>query len=89
MAIPIDVVPDTNPPKFRWRQVVDSIAGIRVVDHEGTLPPTVEVAVVGLIDMAKELMGDNAILRGQVQGMSDRIGAQSELLSKKAEKKVR
>lgn len=53
MKLPIDVIPGTNPPKFRWNQTVDSIAGVRTVQHEGTLPPIVENAVVLLIGVAK------------------------------------
>jgi hypothetical protein len=38
------------------------------------------------ISIAKQLLKDNAVLRGQVQGMSDRIAAQAEQLEKRAER---
>lgn len=86
LKLPIDVVPGSAPPKFRWRQTVDTLAGRQVIDHEATLPPTVEVAVVRLIGIAKQLMMENAALQGQVQGHCDRIAAQSEVIVKQAEK---
>jgi hypothetical protein len=87
MQLPIDVVPNTHPPIFRWKQTVDAIDGRRVVvQHEGALPPNVEIAVERTIGIAKQLLKDNAVLRGQVQGMSDRIAAQAEQLEKRAER---
>ena len=86
MNLPIDVVSGTDPPIFRWKQVVDTIDGKRVVEHESSLPCTVEMAVSRLVTIAKQLLMDNAALQGQVMGMADRIAAQSELLGKRAEK---
>jgi hypothetical protein len=84
--IPIDCIPDTVPPRFRWNQMVSTPGGQQVVEQEGTLPPSVEVAVAELVSFAKRLMRENAGLQGQVQGLADRVAAQSELLGKKAEK---
>lgn len=86
MRLPINIIPNTNPPIFRWKQVVSTISGSQVIHHEGALPVAVEVAIARLIGIAKQLMFDNAALQGQIQGMADRIASQSELLSKKAEK---
>ena len=87
MNLPIDVVPNTNPPVFRWRQSVSTINGngIAVVDHEGLLPPSVETSVVLLLDITKQLMKENALLQGSNTALAERVAAQSELLSKKAE----
>ena len=85
MELPIDVLPRTNPPRFRWEQVVDTPNGRYTVEQEGALPSSVEVAVQRLVNMAKELMAENAGLKVMIKGLSDRVAAQSELLGKKAE----
>ena len=85
IKLPIDVVPGTNPPVFHWTQLVDTFNGKQVMEYREALPPNVEVAVQRLVSVAKQLLMENAALRGQVQGHCDRIAAQSELLSKKAE----
>lgn len=53
--LPIEMVPGARPPKFRWRQVVSTPGGDRMVDHEGALPPSLEGAVATLIREAKYL----------------------------------
>ena len=85
MHLPIDYVPNTDPPRFRWRTTVDTPGGRVVQEQEGTLPPSIERAVERLVTIARQLLQDNAQLRGQVEGMSHRIADQSELLAKKAE----
>ncbi len=85
IRLPIDVMVGTNPPVFRWTQLVDSVNGKQVVEYMESLPPTVEVAVQRLVSIAKQLLMENVALRGQLQGHCDRIAAQNELLSKKAE----
>ena len=80
--LPISVVPGSNPPKFQWRQVVSTGNGKQIIEHEGCLPPTVEGALVSLIGLSRQLMMDNAGLRGQVDGLSDRVAKQSEQLSR-------
>lgn len=73
--LPIDVVPGDRAPVFVWRQLVDTPNGRQVVDHRSALPPTVEVAVARLIAVAKQLMMDNAGLRGTIVGLNERIAA--------------
>ena len=86
MNLPIDVIPGTHPPQFRWTQIVEAFGRPReIVPQEGLLPPSLEGAVAELIAMTKQLMRENAGLQGQVQGMADRIAAQFELLAKRAE----
>lgn len=85
MNLPIDVIPNSNPPRFRWTQLMDTAVGRRLVDLEGTLPPNVEGAVVALIRMARTQAEEIEQLRGQVKGHCERIAAQSELLSKRTE----
>lgn len=84
--LPINMVPNTDPPVFRWRHTVSTISGVTTQECEGQLPPSVEGAVKTLIGIAKQALMDNAGLRGQVQGMADRIASQSELLGKSAER---
>lgn len=61
--LPIDVVPGSRPPSFRWRQTVETPYGCRVVEHVGSLPPTVEEAVKLLISVAKQLHRENEVLK--------------------------
>ena len=86
MNLPIDVIHGSNPPRFKWRQTIDTPAGSRTIDHDGCLPPTVENAVVLLLDLTKQVMRENAMLQGTVKAMSERVAAQSDILSRKAEK---
>ena len=88
MKLPIDTVPNTSPTRFRWRQTVESPVGRRTVECEGGLPTSVEEAVKQLIGIAKQQDGDIARLLIINQGFADRIAAQSEILSKNAEKKT-
>jgi hypothetical protein len=87
MNLPIDIVPNTSPPHFRWRQIVSTPVGDRMIEHSGPLPPSMEDAVAALIGLAKRLEMENTDLKKQIQGHCDRIAAQSELLSKRAEQK--
>lgn len=52
IQLPIDVIPGTHPPRFKWKQKVSTPVGTRVVDGEGPLPPSVEQAVIDLIALA-------------------------------------
>ncbi len=79
MFLPIDVLPNTSPPQFRWKQVITTPIGDRVIEHCGPLPPSMEDAITSLITLAKMLKQENAELKKQVE-------VHSELLSKNAEK---
>lgn len=72
MELPITVVPGTNPPIFRWTQTTATPIGQRKVEHEGSLPATIETELVHLIGITKQLMFDNAALRGEIAGMQER-----------------
>lgn len=64
MDLPIDLVSTSvTPPHFRWRQVVDTPVGMRVIDHEGLLPPNIEGAVFALVGIAKQLSTENEALK--------------------------
>lgn len=76
--LPIDIVPGYDPPVFAWNQVVDTPAGKQVVEHQESLPPTVEDAVATLIRDYKRLLRENAGLQGSVDALAKRAGTQVE-----------
>lgn len=82
MKLPINMVPGSNPPLFRWRQVVDTPVGKRWIENEGMLPPSVEVAVASLIGIANRLALDNEKLRHINEELAEQVGARSEMSSK-------
>ncbi len=63
MSLPIDVIPGTDPPKFRWRQIVGTVMGDRVMDYESGVPPTLEPALVELIALVKRQAAEIEELR--------------------------
>lgn len=72
--LPIDVIPGTIPLSFQWKQRVTTFAdGSQTIDHEGSLPASVELAVVELITLAKTLMGQNSKLRVTLGDMARRL----------------
>lgn len=85
MDLPIDVIPGTNPPKFRWRQNISTPIGPRVTVQEGTLPASVEQSVLALIVLVRQQNEEIKNLQRLNSGHVDRIAAQSEVITKKAE----
>ena len=77
MKLPIDTIPGTVPPKFTWWQAVGQMGdgGYQLVQQTGTLPPSVEQAVVNLIHLAKSLQNDNDMLRKLVKLNDERADA--------------
>ena len=75
MNPPIELIPNTNPPRFRWRQKLSTPFGDRVIDHEGMLAPTVEGALVEMIELvrrqAQEIVGLHRV-NGE---LTDRVAA--------------
>lgn len=53
--LPLDVVPGTYPPRFAWKQRVDTPSGTTLIQNEGTLPASVEEAAFELVTLAKAL----------------------------------
>lgn len=82
MDLPIDVVPNTNPPRFRWRQLVSSPIGMHNAQHEGVLQPSVEQAVLSLIILARQQAAE-------IENLQRINAAQSEVITKKAEVPVK
>lgn len=80
MKLPIDVVPNnTNQLTFRWRTV--GVGSIPPQDCEGMLPPPIERAVADLVVIAKQALMDNAMLRGQVEAMTNRLNKEDERIA--------
>lgn len=78
--IPITVVPHTDPPIFRWKQRVKTPNGDIEQNCEGSLPASVEIAVMHMVEdyqrvleENRSLQFENAALKGQVDGMTQRI----------------
>ncbi len=63
MNLPIDIIQDSNPPRFRWRQTVSALGGPQVVECEGYLDSSVEKSVMALIVVAKKLEEELAKLQ--------------------------
>lgn len=68
MNLPIDVVANTNPPLFKWTQVVGGV----VQQCEGMLPPSCESAVAALIEVARRALEDNVALRAKLRTANER-----------------
>ena len=76
MILPIDVIPNSNPPRFKWYQLVDSPIGRKLVDCQGSLQLGVSESVVALLRMVKELSAENETLGKQVR----QLAAHAELV---------
>lgn len=65
MKLPIELIPGSNPPKFRWWQTVTSPVGSRRIMCEGSLPSGVEGAVIHLINIVNAQQQELEGLRGK------------------------
>lgn len=86
--LPIDVVPKVHPSdplKFRWRRVTDTVVGRRMIECEGCMPCSSEDAVAALVALAKRQEAEIEELKRKIDGFAERIATQSEALSKRAE----
>ena len=61
--LPIDIIPDSKPLKFRWQTRVNTLDNTATQECEGSLPLPVEGAVVMLIALTKQLQHENKELR--------------------------
>ncbi len=73
MILPIDLVPNVHPPRFKWKQIVTTPVGNQTVAHEGRLPPAVELAVMDLIRVAHRQELEITKLQETVLEMDTRI----------------
>lgn len=78
VKLPIELIPNSRPPRFRWTQLVGTPVGPKLVHHEGSVPPELEIALVALyqraIDQDQEIVG----LRHKVQGMTEQLATQTK-----------
>lgn len=71
MDLPIEIVPNSRPIKFRWKEVIDSPDGRRVVNLEGTVPPGMAIAIERLISIATHLIADNVAMNNVIKKRSE------------------
>lgn len=80
MKLPIEIIPNVIPKKFKYTNI----------DHNQKLTisfsPSVEKAITELITMYNKLEQENKKLKKQLEDAYDRIAAQSDILSRSAEK---
>ena len=76
MNLTIDQIPNTDPPKFRWKRRISTPIGMQTLDCEGMLPVAVETAVAQLIRDAKELLLENRKLKSAVDLYAARLAKQ-------------
>ena len=81
MNLPIELISNSSPPRFRWRQTLQTPIGTRTVDHEGTLPPTVETAVEFLIALAKQQAQEIIGLQKRVETAEKRLEGALEVVA--------
>lgn len=67
MKLPIDVIPNTRPVRFRWKTRMDSLIGVVDQDMEGSLPATVEKAVADLITLCKRQQQEIVSLKKETE----------------------
>ncbi len=67
MQLPIDIIPNCKPPRFKWKQVLTTPNGTRVVVYDGAVMLTLEGALVDLIELAKQQYADNVELRKKLE----------------------
>lgn len=85
MKLPIEYIPGTDPPRFRWKQRITSPVGTQVIDYEGLLVPSAEQALKHLCVLADWQAREINKLKKQLDEAYERVATQSEILSKKAE----
>lgn len=76
LTLPIDVVPNLNPPIFRWTQYVVTLAGARRVDHQLSVVPTMEVALLELIKLAKKQHEEVEAFKRDLKALNQAFEAQ-------------
>ncbi len=65
--LPIELVPNTTPPRFRWEQLVDSINGMKKVTYEDAVRASFEKPLVELINMANLLTERLGLAGGKLE----------------------
>jgi hypothetical protein len=73
--LPIYLVPGTLPRRFRWKNLTDTINGVRVQDCEGPVQPSIEGALTDLVALAKRQVTELKSLRAEVLSLKERLAA--------------
>lgn len=73
MNLPIEIIPNTNPPQFKWKQVVNTINGTAEQECSGLLPPSIDNVVKQLLFICKSTIKDNIQLQKQVLQLQDQL----------------
>lgn len=73
MKLPIDIVPGTNPPQFKWSMIVDMPGGPKTIEFQECIPSYLEKAVETLIDITKQQQLELVSLREQVQSLEESL----------------
>jgi hypothetical protein len=61
--LPIELVPGSRPPRFRWTATISMVGQVHTLRQEGSLPSGVDVAVASLIGLCGDLDAVNGQLR--------------------------
>lgn len=78
MELPIDIVPGTEPPKFKWRMKVDTIAGVHTQVIEGRLQAGMDIAVAELIALTKRQDKEISTLKARLECASEVVAEQNK-----------
>ena len=73
MKLPIEIIPNTNPPRFKWEQVFDATGNPRIVQCEGVFPASMESAVAALIGYAKARDAQLADAEARIHALEEEI----------------
>lgn len=67
MNLPIDIIPNTLPQRFKWCRSVTTPIGEKSIECEGSMPASSEVAISLLISLAKQQEVEILALKKQVE----------------------
>ncbi len=73
--LPIDVVPNTNPPIFRWRSMVDTMGGVRTQELTGRMMPSLETPILELILLVKRQAEEIKVLEEDYKVLEEECDA--------------
>ena len=83
MKLPIEVIPNSRPQRFRWKQTVSTPSGPRAIEYEGTMPATVEAALKELITLANTLVEQRDRLLRELEESASAVTPPATSSSKK------
>lgn len=75
--LPIDIIPNTRPQRFKWHTRGDILTGARAQDFEATLPAYIEKQVMELIALVKRQQEEIETLKSQLAQYDELESTQS------------